>query len=555
MKPNACYRPVTIFSIATLLAGCGGGDDLDVAGASFVTGSIGGASGTELAEVQELHWGNGAEPQTLDPHTGSGVPGSNIQRELYEGLVNEAPNGDLIPGAAESWEVSEDGLIYTFRLRANGRWSNGDTVTAEDFVFSLRRSLDPATLSRYTFILNPILNAREIAAGQRPLMDLGARALDDQTLEIELKSPTPYFLGLLTHSSSFPVYRASVEAYGGQHTRPGNMVSNGAFMLDDWVVQSNVQVVRNPYYWDNDNTILERVYFHNTEDQSAEIRRYRADEIDITSATIARRQLPWIRENIPDELLIAPYLGTYYYSFNTIRLPFSDGPELRRALALAIDRDIITGQVLTSGEIPAFGWVPPLNDYDNQEMEEASWTQEQREEEARRLYTLAGYSEDNPLVAEFMYNTLEDHRRIGLAVTAMWKQVLGAKVSLTNQEWKVFLDTRQAKTETQVFRDAWIGDYNDAYTFAELYHSESGLNTTGWGNPEYDHLLGLASIETDLAVRAKYLQQAEAILLEELPIMPIYHYVTVRLVKPWVGGFSPNIMDHHRSKAYYILEH
>ena len=333
------------------------------------------------------------------------------------------------------------------------------------------------------------------------------------------------------------------------------MVSNGAFMLDDWVVQSNVQVVRNPYYWDNDNTILERVYFHNTEDQSAEIRRYRADEIDITSATIARRHLPWIRENIPDELLIAPYLGTYYYSFNTIRLPFSDGPELRRALALAIDRDIITGQVLTSGEIPAFGWVPPLNDYDNQEMEEASWTQEQREEEARRLYTLAGYSEDNPLVAEFMYNTLEDHRRIGLAVTAMWKQVLGAKVSLTNQEWKVFLDTRQAKTETQVFRDAWIGDYNDAYTFAELYHSESGLNTTGWGNPEYDHLLGLASIETDLAVRAKYLQQAEAILLEELPIMPIYHYVTVRLVKPWVGGFSPNIMDHHRSKAYYILEH
>jgi oligopeptide transport system substrate-binding protein len=542
---------VMIFGVT--LAACGGGD----AGLGDVPerGPMGGATGEELAVVQELHWGNGAEPQTLDPHTGSGVPGSNIQRELYEGLINEAPNGDLIPGAAESWEVSDDGRTYTFTLRANARWSNGDPVTANDFVYSLRRSLDPATLSRYTFILNPILNAREIAAGERPTMDLGARALDDLTLEIVLESPTPYFLGLLTHSASFPVHRPSVEQHREQHTRPGNMVSNGAFMLDEWVVQSNVQVVRNPHYWDAENTILERVYFHNTEDQSAEIRRYRADEIDITYATIARRQLPWVRENIPDELHIAPYLGTYYYSFNTSRPPFDTGPELRRALALAIDREIITEQVLTSGEIPAFGWVPPLSDYDNQEMAEASWTQAEREEEARRLYALAGYSEDNPLVAEFLYNTQDDHRRVGLAAAAMWKQVLGAEVTLRNQEWKVFLDTRQARTETQVFRNAWIGDYNDAYTFAELYHSESGLNNTGWGNDEYDRLLGLASEENDLTVRAGYLQRAEAILLDEMPILPIYHYVTVRLVKPWVGGFSPNIMDHHRSKDYYILEH
>ena len=346
-----------------------------------------------------------------------------------------------------------------------------------------------------------------------------------------------------------------IEAHGEQYTRPGNLVSNGAFQLGDWVVQSHVQLTRNPYYWDNDKTILDELFFHNTEDKSAEIRRYRADEIDISYATISRRQLPWIRENIPDELVIAPYLGTYYYSFNLTRPPFENNLELRRALALAINRDIITQLVTTSGEISAFGWVPPVSGYVGQAMREASWTQADREAEARRLYALAGYSAANPLVTEIMYNTEEDHKRIALAISAMWKQVLGAEVSILNQEWKVFLDTRNQMTDTQVFRNAWIGDYNDAFTFAELYQSGSGLNNTGWANEEYDRLLGLAAVENDLGQRAEYLQQAEAALLEDLPIMPIYFYVTVRLVKPWVGGFSSNIMDHHRSKDYYILKH
>jgi len=549
------WRLGTVLPIFTLLAACGGGGELDVGAAAASSGPIGGASGTELAEVQVLHWGNGAEPQSLDPHKSQGVPGSNIQRELFEGLVNEAPDGELIPGAAESWQMSADGKTYTFTLREDARWSNGDAVVAEDFVYSLRRSLDPATLSRYTFILNPIVNAREIAAGQRPITDLGARALNEYTLEIRLENATPYFLGLLTHSASYPVHRASIEAHGEQYTRPGNLVSNGAFQLGDWVVQSHVQLTRNPFYWDNDETILDELFFHNTEDKSAEIRRYRADEIDISYATISRRQLPWIRENIPNELVIAPYLGTAYYSFNLTRPPFEDNLELRRALALAIDRDIITQQVTTSGEISAFGWVPPVSGYVGQEMREASWTQAEREDEARRLYALAGYSAENPLVTEIMYNTEEDHKRIALAISAMWKQVLGAEVSILNQEWKVFLDTRSNMTDTQVFRNAWIGDYNDAFTFAELYQSGSGLNNTGWESEEYDRLLGLAAIENDLAQREKYLQQAEVVLLEELPIMPIYFYVTVRLVKPWVGGFSSNIMDHHRSKDYYILKH
>jgi oligopeptide transport system substrate-binding protein len=549
------WRLGTVLPILTLLAACGGGNEFDAGSAIMASGPIGGDSGTELAEVQVLHWGNAADPQTLDPHRGEGVPGSNVQRDLFEGLVNEAPDGELIPGAAASWEISADGETYTFKLRPDARWSNGDDVVAEDFVYSLRRSLDPATLSRYTFILNPILNATDIASGERPITDLGVRALDEYTLEIRLENATPYFLGLLTHSASYPVHRASIEAHGEQHTRPGNLVSNGAFQLEDWVVQSHVQLVRNPYYWDNDKTILDEVFFHNTEDKSAEIRRYRADELDITYDSLAKRQLPWLRENLPDELVIAPYLGSYYYGFNVTQPPFKDEPELRRALALAIDRDIITQQVITAGEISSYGWVPPVNGYVGQQMREASWTQAEREEEARRLYALAGYSDDNPLVTEIMYNTEEDHKRIALAISAMWKQVLGVAASILNQEWKVFLDTRNQMIDTQVYRAGWIGDYSDAFTFAELFQSGGGLNNTGYASEEYDEFLRLAAVEGDLLRRAEYLQRAEAVLLDDLPILPIYFYVTSKLVKPWVGGLSSNIMDHNRSKDYYILKH
>jgi len=537
---------------ALMLAACGGGGG--EAGSASRGAPVGGASGQELAAAQVLRWGNGAEPQTIDPHRGEGVPGSNIQRDLFEGLINEAPNGDLVPGSAVAWEISDDLLTYTFELRREARWSNGDPMTAEDWVYSLRRSLDPKTLSRYTFILSPILNAAAVAAGELPPAELGVRAIDDYTLEIKLEGPTPYFLGLLTHATSFAVHRASVETHGDRFTRPGNLVSNGAFVLDEWVVQSHVKLVRNPYYWDNANTTLEEVWFYVTEDQSAELRRYRADELDITY-TVPKRQMDWIRENVSAEMKFAPYLGSYYYAFNTIRPPFEDNPKLRRALSLAIDRDIITREITNAGEIPAFGFVPPVNGYEGQQMPEAAWTQAEREAQARRLYAEAGYSPANPLRTEIMYNTQEDHRRIAVAIAAMWNEVLGVEVSILNQEWKVFLDTRRQKIDTQVVRNGWIGDYNDANSFAELMLSTSGLNDAGYANPAYDALVHAASREGDLARRADLLQQAEAVMLEDMPVLPIYFYVTTRLVKPWVGGYETNIMDHHRSKNFLILEH
>ncbi|HEX7080991.1 MAG TPA: peptide ABC transporter substrate-binding protein [Gammaproteobacteria bacterium] len=534
---------------AMMLGGCGQGG-----GPAASIGLIGGESGTELAAEQVIHIGNLADPQTLDPHRNQGVSEANIDRDLFEGLVNEAPNGDLIPGVAESWEISEDGKTYTFHLRADARWSNGDPVTAEDFVYSLRRSADPATLSRYSFVLAPIVNAEEITAGDVPPSELGVRALDAHTLEIRLDNATPYFLGLLAHSATYPVHRPTVEQFGDEFTNPGNLVSNGAYVLAEWVVQSHVKLVRNPLYWDNESTTIDEVYYYATENQAAELQRFRAGGLDMTY-TIPKAQLPWIRENLADQLVIAPYLGTYYYGLNLTKPPFKDAPALRRALALAIDRDIITQQVTAAGEIPAYGWIPPnVANYESQQMPEAAWTQEERETEAKRLYAQAGYSAANPLRVELLYNTQDDHKRIAVAVAAMWKQVLGVETTLVNQEWKVYLDTRNQR-KTQVFRAGWIGDYNDAYSFAEVQHSASGLNNTGYANPEYDHLLELASAEQDLAKRAEYLQEAERVLLDDMPLIPIYYYVTARMVKPWVRGYEANIMDHFHTKDLSILAH
>jgi oligopeptide transport system substrate-binding protein len=545
------YGVLAMFA-AVLAAGCGGGQGDGTGGGPQA--QIGGPSGTELAERQVLHVGNGVELQSLDPHRSEDTASARVHRDLYEGLINEAPNGDLIPGVAHAWSVSDDAKTYVFNLRPEARWSNGDPVTANDFVFSLRRGADPKTVSVYSYILSPILHADEITAGQRPPEDLGVRAIDDHTLEITLANATPYFLGLLAHSMTYPVHRASIEQHGDQFTRPGNLVGNGAFKLDEWVVQSHLKVVRNPHYWDNANTKLEEVWFYPTEDQTAELQRFRSLELDITEI-IPAAQIGFIRENLAEELVISPYLGSYYYGFNVTRPPFKDNPKLRRALSLAVNRDIITQQVLNLGQISAYGFVPPIKGYTQQQMAEASWTQKQREDEAKRLYAEAGYGPDNPLRTQIMYNTQEDHRRIAIAITSMWKQVLGVEAEILNQEWKVFIDTRNQKRDTQVYRQGWIGDYNDPFTFLEILRSTAGQNDTGYDNPEYDRLVAASQSALDPQQRINLLQQAESIMLADMPILPLYTYVTARLVQPWVGGYESNIMDHHRHKNMYILKH
>ena len=350
------------------------------------------------------------------------------------------------------------------------------------------------------------------------------------------------------------MHRQSVAAFGDQHARAGQLVSNGAFQLSEWVVQSHIRLTRNPFYRGSDQTVLDEVWYYPEEDQATALKRYRANELDLTYE-LPYQQLDWVKENLADEMIIAPYLGSYYFGFNLTKPPFKDNLPLRQALALAIDRDVITQRVTGAGEIPAYGWVPPVNNYQGQRMLGADWNQRERNAEARRLYALAGYSADNPLQVQILYNTSENHKKIAIAVAFMWKDVLGVEARLENQEWKVFLDTRVKKETTQVFRAGWIGDYNDAYTFASLMHSKSGRNDPGYSNSEYDRLLQAASRVGDLGERAALLQQAEAVLLEDLPLIPIYFYVTKRVVKPWVGGFQPNIMDHHYSRDFYILKH
>ncbi len=495
-----------------------------------------------------LRRGNGAEPQTLDPHRAEGVPAANILRDLYEGLISEAPDGQLIPGVAKNWVLNADGTQYIFQLRENARWSNGDLLTAEDFVYSFQRSIDPSTGSSYSQVLSSIVNVDAIIAGNAAVESLGVKALDNYTLQITLKAPTPYFLSLLTHSTTYPVHQASVEKWQGHFSRPGRLVSNGAYVLADWVVQSKITLDKNPLYWNTNNTQINRVTYYAIDDASQELQRYWADEIDWTES-IPIGQVDWIKEKFGKQLNISTYLGTYYLGLNVSQPPFKDQPDLRRALWLAIDRNIIVDKITAAGELPAYSWVPPgVMHYKSQQTPDHDWSSQQRLSEAKRFYQQAGYSLDKPLKVELLYNTSDNHKRIALAVAAMWKEALGVETVLINEEWKVFLDHRKQLDQTQVVRGGWIADYNDAWSFAELMQSNNEMNNTGYSNRDYDLLLSEAAVQTNLDERQQLLQKAEQILLQDTPVIPLFFYVSKSLIKPYVKGVVGNVMDHHYSK-------
>ena len=506
-----------------------------------------------LAEAQVLYRGNGEEPQTLDPHLAEGVPSANILRDLFEGLTTTDPDGRIVPGAAIHWDISRDGLTYTFYLDPNGRWSNGDAVTAEDFVWSWRRLVDPQTAAGYSRMLAPVANASAILAGDDDPANLGVSALNETTFQVLLDDPTPYFLGLLTHPTTYPVHRPSYEAHGNAHVRPGNLVSNGAFVLADWQVRARVELVRNLHYRDAANVIIERVVYFPFEDENTEFNRFRAGDLHWTFQ-VPSGQFRWLTENMEDALMVAPWFGTYFFSFNLTRYPFQENPDLRRALNLAIDRDIITERVSRFGEIPTFNLVPAgLPDYQPPVPEYAEWTQAEREAEALRLYLAAGYSESNPLTVELRYNTSENHRRIAVAMAAMWKQVLGVRTRMVNEEFRVFLQNRAQRRVTQVFRAGWIGDYQDAFSFLELFHSAHGRNDAGYNNPSFDRLLEQIAAERIPARRRNLMVEAERKLLADQVILPVFTYVSKRLVDPRLQGWQENVMDQHLSRHMFLV--
>ncbi len=494
-----------------------------------------------------LHMQNGGDPTSLDPHKVAGDWENRIVGDIFEGLVYEDAFAEPIPAMAESWTISDDGLTYTFNLRQDAVWSDGVPVTADDFVFSFQRIMNPETAANYAYLQYTIKNAEAINGGDiTDFGELGVRAIDDKTLEITLENPAPFFLAGLMHYTAYPVPKHVVEEHGDDWVRIENIVVNGPYRPVEWVPGSHVRTVVNETWYDPDSLQIQEVFFYKLEDQSAALKRYRAGEFDIMT-DLPKDQIDWIEENLPGQARVAPFSGLYYYAINTNKAPF-DNVNVRQALSMALNREVIGPQILGTGEIPAYSWVPPgMANYG--EPAYVSWkdlSYEEKVAEAKALLAEAGYGPDNPLELQLRYNTNDNHRRIAVAVAAMWKQ-LGVEVELYNTETKVHYAELQ-ENQLDVARAGWLADYNDAVNFLELLKSGVAYNYGRYDNAEFNGLLDQAATETDLEARAGLLRQAEQLALDESAAIPIYYYLSENLVSPAIQGFEDNVRDIHRTR-------
>lgn len=494
-----------------------------------------------------LNRGLGPEPESMDVHKFQSTAASAVLRDIAEGLVGYTADGDLIPAAAQAWEVSEDGLEYRFALRPEARWSNGDPVTAEDWVYSFRRLVDPETAAFFAQTLIDVENAEDIIDGRKPPDALGVEATGDFELTVRLRSPLPYLLGLLTHPSAFPVHPPSVEAHGDAYARPGNLVSNGPYKLDAWEIGAVIDLSRNSRYWNDAATSIDRVRYFVTPETMTEINRYRAGELHVTS-NIPPEAFQQMVEERPDEVRTATKLTAHFYGFNMSKPQFRDNPALREALSMAIDREDLVEKVIGRGEAPAHSWVMPgIDNYEPRRMPYSDMTTVERHAAARRAYRAAGFDDENPLQVEVRFHTSETQQRIAVAIQSMWRDVLGVETTLINEEFKVFLSNVRAADVTEIFGMAWAGDYNDAHTFLHIFESTSPSNLTGYASEHFDTLMQRAASQSDPLKRQLYLEQAEAELLKDHPIIPIYFSVSKHLIDPRVGGWGDNVLDYHYS--------
>jgi oligopeptide transport system substrate-binding protein len=526
MKRAGALALAAMLAACAALAGCGGDAD--------------------DATLRELRRGNGSEPDSIDPQLARMEAAMTILRDCYEGLVSMDRSGAAVAGVAEGWTVSDDGRRYAFRLRADARWSNGDRVVAEDFVAAWRRLVDPATASQYALMLEPVANATDIVAGRQPAESLGVSAPDEATLVVDLSEPSPYFLAMLSHPSTFPVHRPTLAANPKEFARPGIAVTNGAFMPAEWAIGSHIRATRNPRYWNDAATTLDAVRYVHVADPATELTRFRAGDLDVTY-TVPPGEVVRLGQALPGQLHVAATVGVYYYGFALDLPPFRDAPKLRRALAMAVDREVLATQVLGDGERPAYGWVPPgIAAYEPQRFDWAGLDAAARIATAKRLYAEAGYSAARPLRVELRTSKSPLHDRIALAVTAMWKQHLGAEVSLRSEDFRVLKAAIDAR-EAPLFRGSWIGDYNDAYSFLQVLKGGFGINLPRYASDPYDVALAMAAV-AEGAGRATYLAAAERQLLADAPLIPLYFYVSKHLVAPRVEGWYDNVMNVTYSK-------
>lgn len=504
---------------------------------------------------QVLHVSNADEPRELDPHLSTGSPESNIHLALYEGLMAYHPKTlEIEPALAKSWEVSENGLVYRFNLRKSAKWSDGSAITADQIAWSFQRSLMPALASEWAYMKFFIKNAKAFHTNEINDFDLvGIRALDKHTIEFTLDNVTPFFIQLFAHPSYTPVHPPTVLMHGAMDqavsnwTKPENWVGNGPFTLKEWKINQIVATEKNTHYWDAKNVKLNGVHFYPITDQQAEIRAFRSGQVHLTlSPQMATAKIAYYKKNAPESLRITPTYASYYYAFNTTRPPFND-VKVRKALAMAIDREAIVKTVTKAGEVPAYSIIPNNpNGYSPKKLFSYD------PDKARILLAEAGFPNGKGFPdIELLYNTLESHRNVALAIQQMLSKNLGINIQLVNQEWKVYLNYKK-NMQHDLTRSGWIADYLDPQNFIELQASYSGNNYTGWNNNEYDELISELKRTSDTSKRNTLFERANAILTKEMPILPLYLYSDANLVRPNVVGWYDNVMHNHPFNRVYL---
>lgn len=511
-------------------------------------------AGAVLAKKQVLVRHIKDEPASLDPAKAVGLPEIQVIRDLFEGLVNQNEKGELVPGVATKWQ-SNDNRIWTFTLRNDAKWSDGTPVTAQDFVYSWQRLVDPQTTSPFAWFaaLAGISNAQNIIDGKATPDKLGVTAVDAHTLRVQLDQPLPWFANLTASFAFYPVQKANV-AQGAEWTKPGKLIGNGAYVLKDRVVNEKLVAVPNVHYWDNAHTVIQQVTFVPINQESAATKRYLADDIDITES-FPKNLYQKLMKDIPGEVYTPPQLGTYYYAFNTQKGPTAD-PRVRLALSMTIDRQLMADKVLGTGEKPAWHFTPDVTaGFKASPSPFAAMSQEERNAQAKTLLQAAGYGPQRPLDLTLLYNTSETHQKIAIAVASMWKKNLGVDVKLQNQEWKTYIDSRNTGN-FDVIRASWVGDYNEPSTFLSLLTSSHSGNISRFKDPAYDKVLSQAAQETTTEARNADYNEAEKIIAEKAPIAPIYQYSNGRLIKPWLKGYPiNNPEDVAYTRTMYILQH
>jgi oligopeptide transport system substrate-binding protein len=537
------HRAMISFVITTLI-GCGGN------GQNSGDGPSAQVKGEKSAAVRILRRGLPGEPRTLDPQLGEDTFSFPVLRDLYEGLTAEDRNGQIVPGAAESWAVDKTGTIYTFQLRPTAKWSNGDQTLATEYVLGLRRAVDPKTASGSSALLAVIKGASDIIAGRKQVTELGVTAIGNSTVQIELEHPAPFILQILSQPIAAPAHLSAKQSPDTPESAEKTKVSNGPYTLVTRITGSFIELARNSNYWDAPNVLIERVRYINAESEATEIREYIAGQLDMTS-TIPAPDLDRITQKYGSEIQTAPILGTLYLGLDVSEPPLRDNRDLREALSIAVDRDLISEHV-TLGVTPAYSFVAKgISGYKPPAYQWSNWTREHQLDYARTLFAHSGYSERKPLHLTLYFNTGESIQRIMIAIAAGWKKNLGVATELVSDEFRVFLAGRKDHSRWDVARLGWYADYDDPASFLEVFSKNNSQNDPGYMSAEFNRLIDAARIEPDPAERIRLLQKSEEILLNDYPIVPVYFYTARRLVKPYLGGAEITPLNHTYSKHLY----